>query len=90
MIEMKLTELVVLANSNVPDDLPTLNVVENWGLTVILQLISLLVFFMVAKHFARFKFGGIVMTMILGGVVTFVVQNWSRVSAWVQAFIDTF
>lgn len=30
------------------------------------------------------------MTMILGGVVTFVVQNWSRVSAWVSAFIDTF
>ena len=84
---MNLTSLVL---ASVPSELPTLNVVENWGLTIILQLISLLVFFMIAKHFARFKFGGIVMTMVLGGVVTFVVQNWSRVTEWVQAFIDTF
>ena len=84
---MNLTSLVL---ASVPSELPTLNVVENWGLTVILQLISLLVFFMVAKHFARFKMGGIIMTMVLGGVVTFVVQNWSQVSEWVSAFIDTF
>lgn len=75
---------------SVPSGLPTLDGVQNWGLVVIVQIISLVVFYGVAKYIARFKFGGIVMTILLGGVASFVVQNWSQVSDWVKAFIDTF
>ncbi|WP_054708091.1 hypothetical protein [Bacillus sp. JCM 19041] len=75
---------------SVPSGLPTLDGVENWGLVVVAQVIGLFVFFLIAKHLARFKIGGIIMTCVVGGIATFVVQNWSQVSGWIEAFIDTF
>ncbi|MBM7634424.1 hypothetical protein [Geomicrobium sediminis] len=76
---------VIIGSAN----LPTLDGVESWGLTIVVQVITLIVLFLITKHLARFKIGGIIATCVIGGVVAYVVQNWGQVSSWVEAIIDT-
>ncbi|MBP2079643.1 hypothetical protein [Oceanobacillus polygoni] len=71
-------------------DLPTLDGVENWGIEVAKQAVVIIVVFLVAKYFAKLRFGQIIICCVLGGVVTFVVGNWDYVSRMIEAFINTF
>ncbi|MCC2251780.1 hypothetical protein JUJ52_17675 [Virgibacillus sp. AGTR] len=82
---MALLDKMILGSSK----LPTLDGVENWGTTIVVQAVTLIVVFMVAKNLARFKIGGIIATCVIGGIVAYVVQNWDQVSSWVKALIDT-
>ena len=82
---MEFINAMVLASA----DLPTLDGIENWGLQVIQQAILLIVIFLVTKHLAKFKVGAIIISCVVGGAVYFVVRNWSTVSGWVEAFINT-
>lgn len=69
-------------------DLPDLGGVQNWGLTIAGQFVTLVVIFLVAKYLVRLKVGSIIGACVLGGAVTFVIQNWSTVSNWVDALIS--
>ncbi|WYQ41269.1 hypothetical protein NST67_15050 [Bacillus sp. FSL W7-1321] len=73
----------VLMNS-----LPTLQGIQNWGLTIAGQFVTLVVIFLVAKYLVRLKVGSIIGACVLGGAVTFVIQNWNTVSSWVDALIS--
>lgn len=81
---MSLISNLVLAQAG----LPTLGGVENWALEVVQQAIVIIVIFLVTKHLAKFKFGAIIVSCIVGGIVYFVVRNWETVSGWIEAFMN--
>ncbi|QQK75397.1 hypothetical protein HUG15_07220 [Salicibibacter cibarius] len=76
--------IAILGQANLPD----LSAVENWGLNIVTQVITLIVIFLVTKHLAKFRVGAVVSACIFAAVVTFVVQNWDQVTEWVEALID--
>lgn len=82
-MNMLYTFLIASAN------LPSLDGITNWGQQIIEQVVMLTVFFLVGKYLINLKIGKIVMITILGGVIYFIIRNWSTVSNWINAFIDT-
>lgn len=73
----------------IASDLPTLGGVEDWSLEIVQQAIVIIIIFLITKHLAKFKFGAIIVSCVVGGIVYFVVRNWETVAGWVEAFIDT-
>ena len=80
-----LSSLILATNSN----LPSLDGITNWGQQIIEQVVMLTVFFLIGKYLIDLKIGKIVMITVLGGVIYFIIRNWTTVSNWINAFIDT-
>jgi len=75
---------IILTATNLPD----LGGVQNWGKTVVIQFITIVVMFIAAKHVMRLKLGGVIAVCCVGGAVTWIIQHWSKFSAWIDAFMN--
>lgn len=80
---MSIFNFILLAS-----DLPTLDGIESWWKQIAQQAIVIILIFLVTKHLANFKFGGIIISCVVAGIVYFVVRNWNVVSNWIEAFMQ--
>lgn len=76
--------LLLGSTSNLPD----LGQVENWWLNIVVQAVTIIVIYLVAKNLARLRIGGIITCILIGGAVVFVIQNFSQVTTWVESIIE--
>lgn len=69
-------------------NLPDLTQVENWWLNIVVQAVTIIVIYLVAKNLARLRIGGIITCILIGGAVVFVIQNFNTVTTWVESIIE--
>lgn len=80
---IELMSVIYFAN-----DLPDFGGILNWVRQLGEQAVMIIVIVLVLKHLANFKFGAILMSCVVAGVVYFVIRNWSIVSSWIDALMQ--
>ncbi|MEC1053548.1 MULTISPECIES: hypothetical protein [Bacillus] len=68
--------------------LPTLGGLEGWTKDVVTQFSFIVGAFLVCKHLAKLRVGGIVFACCIASLVGWAVNHWGTISDWIGNFAD--